>query len=155
LRVSLAIVVLHNSILAAQQPKQVPPAPIPAPILVAKKVFVANAGGEEPWKDNAQFNGDVDRSYSQFYGALKTWGRYELVGAPADADLLFEIQFTVLSVAGEAAEGIGGRPYDPEFRLIIRDQRPQLCYGLLPSTFHGRFCRGTAIRTSIEPWIES
>ena len=96
LRVSLAIVVLHNSILAAQQPKQVPPAPISAQILVAKKVFVANAGGEAPWKDNAQFNGGVDRSYSQFYGALKTWGRYELVGAPADADLLFEIRFTVL-----------------------------------------------------------
>jgi hypothetical protein len=123
LRLSLAIVVLHNSILAAQQPKQVPPAPIPAQILVAKKVFVANAGGEAPWKDNAQFNGGVDRSYSQFYGALKTWGRYELVGAPADADLLFEIQFTVLSVAGDAAEGIGGRPYDPQFRLIIRDPK--------------------------------
>ena len=58
LRVSLAIVVLHNSI-AAQPPKQVPPAPIPAQILAAKKVFVANAGGEAPWKDNAQFNGGV------------------------------------------------------------------------------------------------
>ena len=109
LRVSLAIVVLHNSILAAQPPKQVPPAPIPAQILAAKKLFVANAGGEAPWKDNAQFNGGVDRSHSQFYGALKTWGRYELVGAPADADLLFEIRFTVLSVAGDAAKGIGGQ----------------------------------------------
>ena len=84
---------------------------------------MANAGGEEPGKDNPQFEGDVDRSYRQFYGALKTWGRYELVGAPADADLRFEIQFIVLSVAGEAASGIGGRPYDPQFRLIIREPK--------------------------------
>jgi hypothetical protein len=114
LRVNLAIVVLPDSILAAQPPKQLPP---------AQKVFVANAGAEEPGKDNAQFEGDVDRSYRQFYGALKTWGRYELVGAPADADLRFEIQFIVLSVAGEAASGIGGRPYDPQFRLIIREPK--------------------------------
>lgn len=122
---SLAISLLQVSILAAEQTKQAPSAPLPAQILAAKKVFVANAGGDEPWIDDGQFNGGPDRTYNQFYAAMKTWGRYELVSAPADADLLFEIAFTVPPIAGAASHGdsIGGRPYDPQFRLVIRDPK--------------------------------
>jgi hypothetical protein len=125
LEVSLAISLLQVSVLAAEQAKPAVPAPIPAQIVAAKKVFVANAGGDEPWMDDGQFSGGPDRTYNQFYSAMKTWGRYELVGAPADADLLFEIEFTVPPIAGAASRGdtIVGRPYDPQFRLVIRDPK--------------------------------
>jgi hypothetical protein len=68
-------------------------APIPAPILKAKKVFVGNAGTDL----NAQANGaffsqDLGmRAYESFYQGLQTWGHYQLVDDPADADLVFEI----------------------------------------------------------------
>ena len=125
LSVSLAVSLWHVSVLAAEQPKQVPPAPIPAQILAAKKVFVANAGGDESLGDDGQFSGGVRRSYNQFYSALKALGRFELVSAPADAELLFEIQFTVPPLAGPVARGetFGGRKYDPQFRLVIRDPK--------------------------------
>jgi len=113
------------SILAAEQAKPAPPAPLPAQILAAKKVFVANAGGDEPWIDDGLFSGGPDRTYNQFYAAMKTWGRYELVSAPADADLLFEIEFTVPPIAGAASRGdtFFGRPSDPPIPLVIRDPK--------------------------------
>jgi hypothetical protein len=126
LGVSLAISLLPVSVRAAEQAKPAPPAPVPAQIVAAKKVFVANSGGDQPAGfDDGQYSGGSDRTYNQFYAAMKTWGRYELVGAPADADLLFEIEFTVPPIAGAASRGdtIGGRPYDPQFRLVIRDPK--------------------------------
>jgi hypothetical protein len=127
LGVSLAISLLPVSVLAAEQAKPAPPAPIPAQILAAKKVFVANAGGDQPAGfDDGQFSGGSDRTYNQFYAAMKTWGRYELVGVPAEADLLFEIEFTVPPIGGAASRGdtlFASRPYDPQFRLVIRDPK--------------------------------
>ena len=126
LAVSLATSLLPVSVLAAEQAKPALPAPIPSQILAAKRVFVANAGGDEPLMDDGQLSGGPDRTYNQFYAAMKTWGRYELVGAPADADLLFEIEFTVPPIGGAASRGetlLGSRPYDPQFRLVIRDPK--------------------------------
>ena len=126
LGVSLAISVLSSAAgLGAEQAKPAPTAPIPSQILAAKRVFVANAGGDQPWIDDGQYSSGPDRTYNQFYAALKTLGRFELVGAPADADLLFEIEFTVPPIAGTASrqDTIAGRPFDPQFRLVIRDPK--------------------------------
>jgi hypothetical protein len=101
-------------------------APTPAQILAAKKVFVANAGGEQPWDEDADFSGGTDRAYNEFYIAMKAWGRYELADAPADADLLFEIQFAcpaAVAVASAVRDSLAGRPYDPQFRVVIRDAK--------------------------------
>jgi len=62
-------------------------APVPRQILMAKTVFISNAGGAEP----DLFSGGSNRAYNQFYAAVKSWGRYEIVSAPADADLILEI----------------------------------------------------------------
>jgi len=68
-------------------------APIPSPILNAKKVFVGNGGTDL----NAQATGNVfsqdlgTRAYENLYQGLQVWGRYQLVNNPADADLVFEI----------------------------------------------------------------
>jgi hypothetical protein len=121
----LLISLAEAPILKAVEPK-VPPAPVPPQILSAKKVFIANAGGEQPWFDDAQFSGTPDRAYDQFYAAIKTWGRYELTTNPQDADLLFEIQFMcppALGAANQPGESLAGRPFDPQFRLVIREAK--------------------------------
>jgi hypothetical protein len=110
---------------AAKDTKQAPPAPVPAQILAAKTVFIANAGGEENPSD-AQFNGGPDRAYNQFYAEMKTWGRYELVSSPADADLLFELRFTQPRVASDPQAALKlDVVYDPRFRVVIRDPKTQ------------------------------
>jgi hypothetical protein len=88
--------------LEAQQGSNPAPAPVPLQILTARKVFVSNGDGDE------MFN-VPNLTYNTFYAAMKSWGRYELVSAPADADLVFEVRF------------IGG-PYFA-LRLVILDPK--------------------------------
>jgi hypothetical protein len=71
---------------------------------MAKKVFISNNPG-----DNAVPEGTPEVTYDEFYAAMKSWGRYELVSTPADADLVFEISFN-----------FGPTPY---LRLLILDQK--------------------------------
>jgi len=82
---------------SAQQPKGPAPAPVPAQIGAAQKVFISNAGGEslETVIDEIVFNGGPDRPYNEFYAAMKSWGRCELVSSPADADLILEISWAL------------------------------------------------------------
>ena len=62
------------------------------------------------------FSGKSDRVYNQFYAGMKEWGRYELVSAPGDADLVFEIGLDFNDIGGRAPE-IG------RLKLDIRDPR--------------------------------
>lgn len=114
----LLISLAHTAVLNAAEPK-VAPAPIPTQIATAKKVFIANGGGDERSFEDPIFQGGPDRSYNQFYAAAKKTGNYELVGSPAEADLIFEIQFLV------PIEPSGGSTavFDPQFRLMIRDPK--------------------------------
>ncbi|MBS1859256.1 MAG: hypothetical protein JST11_28030 [Acidobacteria bacterium] len=94
-----------------------PRAPVPTQIVNGKKVFVANAGQDSYAIHRIViFGGSPDRVYNEFYAALKEWGKYELVTAPADADLVFEIGVT-LSDNGWRAPEIG------RLHLAIRDPR--------------------------------
>lgn len=122
--VSLLILLLQVSVLAAQQAKLAPTAPIPRQILAAKKAFIANAGGDER-PDDSIFNGGPQRVYDGFYAEIKAAGRYEIVDTPADADLLFEIGFTAPMVSGVAArrDSLETKPFDPQLRLTIRDPK--------------------------------
>jgi hypothetical protein len=116
-RLSIAILGLVQ-MATAQQPKEAAPAPVPAQIVAAQKVFVSNAGGEslETVIDETVFNGGPDRPYNQFYAAMKSWGRYELVSSPADADLVFEISWA-LTDTGLRLPVLG------ELRLVIIDPK--------------------------------
>ena len=122
--VALVISGLQVPILTAQQAKMAA-APIPAQISAAKRVFVANAGGDSPSTEDPLFAGGPDRAYNQFYAAMKTWGKYELVNSPADADLLFDIRFMLPSMAQPVFKGdsMGAGAFDPQLRLEIRDPR--------------------------------
>ncbi|MGB7844165.1 MAG: hypothetical protein WBL63_00995 [Candidatus Acidiferrum sp.] len=58
----LAMPLLFGPLSAVQQKKPAHPAPIPAQILAAKKVFVANGGGDESRYEEASFSGGPDRA---------------------------------------------------------------------------------------------
>jgi hypothetical protein len=90
---------------AAQQTKDLLLAPVPTPIFTAKRVFISNASADFPVPASTP-----EVTYNEFYAAVKSWGRYELVSAPADADLVFEISF-------DMHEGV------PVIRLLIVDPK--------------------------------
>lgn len=66
----------------ASKKKSVAPAPLPTAISQAKKVFVTNAGGSQ-------------LAFDEFYSQIKEWGRFQIVGSPADADVIIELRYFV------------------------------------------------------------
>ncbi len=88
---ALVIVFLSASFLRAQAPSAAPPAPVPAQIISARKLFISNGGEQRNPSGDLYFSGGPDRAYNQFYAAVKDWDRYEIVSAPADADLVLQI----------------------------------------------------------------
>jgi hypothetical protein len=87
MRKSTAIIflLLFASVLASGQRarKDIPAAPLPGAIVNAQKVFLSNGGGS-------------DLAYDAFYSAMKTWGKYRIVGSPDDADLIVELAYRVV-----------------------------------------------------------
>ena len=104
---------------AAQRPA---PPPIPQSILTAKKVFLSNAGADSGLFPHP-FTGTPDRAYSEFYTALGDWGRYQLVGDPSEADLVFELQLTAPNGPSNANKQNGASDPLPMVRLAILDRR--------------------------------
>lgn len=111
---------------AAAATKQITPGPIPSQISQAKKVFVANAGENQPFLNDPLFTGGPQRAYDQFYAGMKAAGKYELVDAPSDADLWFEIELAANRAGPRISQEpsiFGDSPYDPYFRLVIREPK--------------------------------
>ncbi|MFZ0432315.1 MAG: hypothetical protein WAL86_06425 [Candidatus Acidiferrales bacterium] len=67
-------------------------APIPAPLLNAKRVFISYELGDVSAFPST-YSGGPERAYSEFITAMKAWGRYQLVLDPKDADVIFGIRF--------------------------------------------------------------
>ena len=113
--VFLTICVIATVSAKAQQGKDVLPAPLPSQVVNGRKIFIANAGAENA----LLYNGGPQRFYNQFYAAMKSWGHYELVGSPAEADLVFEIssRTSFLGVGSTSGRNIT----DPQLRLAIID----------------------------------
>ncbi len=134
-----ALAMLQLPLLLAQsKPAVTPAAPIPPQILAAKKVFIANAGADEMTGDDPHFSGGPDRAYNEFYAAMKSWGRFEIVNSPADADLLLEIRQSVSTVTPTGR----GWTFLPQFQLHIRDPKTNaILWGF---DVHGRFGIGQA-----------
>jgi len=79
--------------------------PVPAPIVSAQKLFIAN-GGMDAFSLQAFQELDLNGTdaYDSLYAAVKRWGKYELVTSPADADLVLTIRFTApMTNVGEHA----------------------------------------------------
>jgi hypothetical protein len=70
-------------VLSAKTRKDVPPAPLPTAIVNAHKVFLSNKGGS-------------DLAYDAFYQSMKSWGKFQIVGSPDDAELIVELSYEVV-----------------------------------------------------------
>jgi hypothetical protein len=108
--------------LNAQQPTpSLAVAPVPSQLMSAKTVFISNAGADSGLFPHP-FTGDQDRAYNQFYANVESWGRYELVSTPADADLVFELQLTAPAGPANADKQKGASDPLPMLRLVIYDR---------------------------------
>lgn len=90
--VAFLIVLQPLPTFAKQQPIYSNPAPLPTQIISAKRIFISNAGEERDGVGDLDFDGGPDRAYNQFCAAMTSWGRYEVVGVPSQADLVLEVR---------------------------------------------------------------
>jgi len=121
-RTVLFLIVLATSAsttLIAAEPPAPPPAPLSGQILAAKKIFISN-GGEDGWLDYDPKH-DPSLTYNEFYGDMKSWGNYELVSAPADADVVIEIHLLL-------------QDRSPQLRLLILDPKSHITLWTLNQT---------------------
>ena len=138
-RIICVAVVLCSFSLVAQSDKPTEasklPAPVPSQIASAKNVFISNAGFDSVSVLAFQAAGEPNGHYDRFYNAMKSWGRYELVSAPADADLVFEISFqSPLDVQ---------QTRDPNFKLNILDAKTHFILWSLSQPVEGAFRKAT------------
>jgi hypothetical protein len=97
-------------------------APVPPALLNAKTVFISNAGADSGLFPHP-FSGDPDRPYNQFYAAIQSWGRYQLVGDPSEADIVFELQLVAPPGPSSGNKVNGASDPVPMFRLVIYDRK--------------------------------
>ncbi len=88
---------------------------IPSQLVSAKTVFISNGGSTTP----ALTSNDL---YVLFYSAMRSWGKYELLTAPASADLVFMISYS--DPAGDATNGTSFRR--PELTLVVIDPKTHI-----------------------------
>jgi len=124
LSIFVAIALFLVPLARGQKPAEVLPAPLPAQIYTSKRVFISNAGGD----NNYLYSGGPDRLYNQFYVALQSWGRYQLVANPAESDLVLAVSFSNPFTGDNSQRGngstqpaVGRSVSDPQFRLTIID----------------------------------
>ena len=109
-------------------------APMPTAIQTAKRVFLGNAGVDSMSIPAFRKSGDVNQPYNWFYVAMKNWGRYELVGNPADADLVFEISFAAPLIGADKIS-----TYAPYLRLEILDAKTHFLLWTIVEPVEGAF----------------
>jgi hypothetical protein len=126
----------------AQQTPQTPTAPVPPAISNAKRVFISNTGGDSGLFPHP-FSGTTDRAYNQFYAAVQGWARYELVNAPEDADLVFELQLVSPTGPGNPNKQKGAPDPVPMFRLNIVDRKTHYTLWALTESIEVAFLQKT------------
>jgi hypothetical protein len=104
-----------------QQSPSAATAPVPALLFSSKKAFISNAGADSGLFPHP-FSGDPDRAYNKFYSDFESWGRYQLVAAPDQADLIFELQLMAPSGPSNADKSKGASDPLPMLRLVIYDR---------------------------------
>jgi hypothetical protein len=108
-------------------------APVPPALLMGKKVFLSNAGGDSGLFPHP-FSGGQQRGYDTLYDAMVRWGRYEMVADPAQADLVFELQLNAPNGPSNGEKVKGAADPLPMFRLTIYDRRSHYVLWALTSS---------------------
>lgn len=91
--------------------------PVPAMVASAHKIFFTN-GGAAP-----NFPVDAAKTYNDVYAELQTWGYYQFVSSPQQADLIFELR-SISPLTDVTGDRNGVYPYHtPAFVLTIRDPK--------------------------------
>lgn len=125
-RMRLFVLICATLLFAAYAGAQAPPpislAPVPPALLSAKTVFISNAGADSGLFPHP-FSGDPDRPYNQFYAAMQSWGRYQLLADPSEADIVFELQLIAPYGPSNPNKQNGAPDPLPMFRLVIFDRK--------------------------------
>lgn len=122
LLVCAALLFTVNAGAQAPPPPAVSLAPVPPALLNAKTVFISNAGADSGLFPHP-FSGDPDRPYNQFYAAIESWGHYQLVADPSEADIVFELQLIAPPGPSSGNKVNGASDPVPMFRLVIYDRK--------------------------------
>ena len=124
--------------LASAQKAPAPPAPVPPQIMAAKRAFISNAGIDAQSLASFERAGEPDQPYNEFYAATKSWGRYDLVSSPADADLIFEIRFTAPLYGCQIIDS-----YAPQLAVTILDAKTHFVLWSLSAPLQGAYKKDT------------
>jgi hypothetical protein len=92
-------------------------APVPSQIGAAHTVFLSNAGAAK------NFPIDSTYVYNNVYANLKAWGRYQLVGSPAEADLIFTLRDMAPRTTYIGNDGTDYSYVTPAYELTIADPK--------------------------------
>ena len=108
-------------------------APVPSQIAEAHSVFLSNGGGDGYFA--LTYSNGGDRAYNDLYAGIKNWGRFQIVSAPGDADLILEVH----SLANESTSTVHGSSttsYGPQLRLQLLDPKTHSVLWTLDSYIH-------------------
>lgn len=114
-------------------------APVPAPLLSAQKVFLANGGGDPVSLEVFKKAGWVNEPYNSVYAQLKSWGHWQLLSSPEGADLIVTVRFT--APAGSYSSGLPS--YLPQEDLTLLDGKTHVPLWTVNQTFQGAFRKST------------
>lgn len=129
LTVAAVLLALKASPAGAQAPDP-SAAPLPAALTTAHSLFLGNAGDQE--------NADCLRAYNGFYAGLQKLGRYQLVGSPANADLVLELHYEI--DLGQSIASNNGNRSVRQFRVVLLDPHTHITlWSLTESTNYALF----------------
>lgn len=134
-----ALLVLIAPAFAAQKPT--PSAPIPAPILSAQKVFLANGGADLNSVKEFQGGDPMNEPYNSTYAALKSWGHWQLVSSPENADLVLVVRS--MAPVNFYSKGMP-LTYSRQVELKIYDAKSHFLLWAFTQPIHGALLQSTA-----------
>lgn len=117
---SAIVAICLAAAVSAQMPAYTKAGPIPPALTTAKTLFISNASSENYAALN--LSGDPDRTYTEFYAALKATGDFTLVSDPAQSDLVLELRLASFGTFDSTGQ-YGTFNSVPEFRLVIYDTK--------------------------------
>jgi hypothetical protein len=122
---TLALLLASTPLTRAQQ--TTPAAPVPSQIQQAQTIFLTNSGSDP------NFPIDATKAYNDIYAALQTWGRYELVNSPNQADLVFQLKgiAPITDVSGNRGDVYSIT--SPAFQLTILDPKSNIALWTITS----------------------